>query len=61
MFDPLAWQGEGQFFVVVVVVPPSQLLCRLVCAACMTPLRVYGTHPKRARVLKIPYPSVVKE
>ena len=40
-------------------VPPSQLLCRHVCA--WPPIRVYGTHPNLCAHLKIPYPSVIKE
>ena len=46
-FDPLAGQDAYQF-----LVPPSELLCRLV-RVCMNSVCV--------RTLKIPYPSVVKE
>ena len=41
-------------------VNPSQILCRFNCF-CPTPFHVYGKHPFCVCMLKISYPSVVKE
>ena len=38
MFDPLVWQGEGQF------VCPAESTLAQTCL-CLTPLHVNGTHP----------------
>ena len=53
-FDRLAGQCKRQFFC------PSESTVVLTCL-CLTPLRVYGTHPKCVHTLKIAYLSVVKE
>ena len=56
-FDPLVWQDEGQFFC------PSESTLVQTCL-CLTPLPLSSCvrhAPKTVRMLKIPYPSVVKE